>query len=93
MFGIGKSAEIARLESELAGMTKAYRTELATNDALDRTAKKFRQERDDARLALTATENQLAAANTKLQPFLARKRGDGGRFVKVNGTARASNAI
>ena len=69
MFG-SKNRRISALEAEMVDLAKRLKAEIATCDALDRTAKKYRQERDDYR--------------ERLLRFTApRERGPGGRFVKI----------
>lgn len=43
----GLRQQVASLQSDRANQANRLRIELATNDALDRTAKKYRQERDE----------------------------------------------
>lgn len=60
--------EVAMLEADNADLSKSLRTELATNDALDRTARKYREERDSYKpdaLKYRKSIAPLAAANER----------------------------
>lgn len=62
MFG-SKNRRIAALEAQVVSLAKSLKAEIATRDALDRTAKKYRQERDSYRE--DALKHRRSRANLK----------------------------
>ena len=70
MFGLmtkaAHEAAMADKDAMIAALYRKLEVERATIDALDRTAKRFKQERDDARAELYPLKKQRERANANL---------------------------